>query len=104
MAKSALLENLCDAYCKFQPDQVAQTNAKAFCDFAAAELASRGVIGVSYTAAGLALRFSNGDELAVVSLEDAALTGPAVQVTGMAEKLNARPDAVVSPAFPITGR
>ena len=105
MAKSALLENLFDEYCKTQIDDNAKQIIVGFCQFAADQLAARSIVGVNYTLGGLALRFADGTDLPIVGEADnRGVNGPAVQVTGGAEKLNARADTAVAPAFPITGR
>ena len=36
---------------------------RTFCDYAATWLASKGVVGVGHTPAGIALRFTDGQEL-----------------------------------------
>jgi len=104
MAKSALLESLFKAYCGAEPSKQAQETARAFCTFATAELADRGVIGASYTPTGLALRFADGQELPILDIDSTEASGVSVQVTGGAEKLNARASSPNgSPSFPITG-
>lgn len=105
MAKSALLENLCEAYCKTQTDDNVKQILAAFCQFAANELKERSIVGVNYVLDGLALRFADGTDLSILTDGDNSFSsGPPVQVTGGAQKLNARLDTAVSPAFPITGR
>lgn len=105
MAKSALLENLCEAYCKTQTDDNVKQTLAAFCQFAADELKERSIVGVNYVLDGLALRFADGTDLSILADADNSFSsGLPVQVTGGAQKLNARLDTAVSPAFPITGR
>ena len=105
MAKSALLENLCEAYCKTQTDDNVKQILAAFCQFAADELKERSIVGMNYVLDGLALRFADGTDLSILADGDNSFSsGPPVQVTGGAQKLNARLDTAVSPAFPSTGR
>ncbi len=105
MAKSALLENLCDEYCKTQTDDNVKQILDAFCQFAAEQLKTRSIVGVNYVLDGLALRFADGTDLSILSDSENSFSGSLpVQVTGGAQKLNARADTAVSPAFPITGR
>lgn len=105
MVKSALLENLCDEYCKTQTDDNVKQTLAAFCQFAADRLKERSIVGVNYVLDGLALRFADGTDLSILSDDSNSFSaGIPVQVTGGAQKLNARLDTAVSPAFQITGR
>ena len=105
MAKSELLENLCDEYCKTQTDDTVKQTLAAFCQFSAEQLKTRSIVGVNYGLDGLALRFADGTNLSILSDYDNSFSGSLpVQVTGGAEKLNGRASVAVSPAFPITGR
>lgn len=106
MAKSELLENLCDEYCKEQPSERAHEIARAFCAFAARRLQDRGIAGIGYNVNGMTLRFADGSEYVLLQNDSDSWRVSAVsaQVTGTVEKMNARADTAVSPSFPITGK
>lgn len=84
MAKSELLEKICEAFLEqANPVDDAAADIKVFCEFAADWLAEQGVVGVGYAASGLALRTADGREIGLVQAEqqqDSAQT-PAVSIS-----------------------
>lgn len=77
---------------------------RTFCDYATTWLASKGIVGVGHTAAGIALRLADGQEILLYSpTEDMLASGPAVSITGTKSKVT-QPILGDSISFPITGR
>ena len=78
---------------------------RTFCDYAATWLASKGVVGVGHTPAGIALRFTDGQELLLFEpAQEIPISLPGdVNITGTQSKIS-KPAAGDSPSFQITGR
>lgn len=104
MAKSVILDEILADYCtKADEHKFQEGMLRAFCDFAADWLASKGIIGMGHTAEGLALRLADGSERILFSSELLSpTTTPAYQVTGVAGRNDGLPNP--NNTFSITGR
>ena len=105
MPASEVLNNILDDFTAKKPELITD-QLRAFCEYAATWLATKGVVGVGHTPNGLALRFADGRELLL--FEPPAelvipVPGDTVNITGTQSKIT-KPITGDAPSFQITGR
>lgn len=105
MPESEVLNKILADFTAGNPE-TAMEPVKIFCKYAATWLSSRGVVGLGHTAAGMALRFADGQELLLfVPPKEIRpiLPAGAIPITGTASKIS-KPGTGDSPSVAITGR
>jgi hypothetical protein len=106
MLKSEVLAKILEDYTNGN-DALLTPDVQAFCEYAAAWLSSRGVVGLGMAQAGMALRFADGKELLLfVPPAEVTVQVPqdAINVTGNAGSKIVKPVLGDSASFSITGR
>jgi hypothetical protein len=104
MPASEVLNSILDDFTAKKPELVSD-QLKAFCEYAAAWLATNSIVGVGHTQNGLSLRFADGRELLLFEpLPELVIPVPGdFSITGGQNKIT-KPAAGDTPSFQITGR
>ena len=107
MPKSEVMAKILDDYTAGTNAELATPELQAFCDYAAAWLASHGIVGLGMAQAGMSLRFADGAELLLfvpTTGRDAQVPQDAISITGGTGGQITKPIVGDSASVSITGR